>query len=280
MLEYSAIMYLEGDIPVEDNEFSGEDITEFKADEFSYGDEQPVASSGSVPAEEPVSVLFGDEPSEQKIEEIKEEALPEEVLEAEPSDEKSSKNEVMKEVLSWVRTIAIGVLIGVFLVVFVVQRDNVYGDSMKPTLESGDMVYTEKISTYFNSYERGDIVILDGEGMEYYDRDEYLIKRVIGLPGETVRIADGHVYIKEVGSDEFMLLNEPYLVDGVQTLMMNIGIEKGYDEITLGENEYYCLGDNRTVSKDSRVLGPFSADRIKGTAVICVYPFDHFGIIR
>ena len=263
-----------------DNEFSGEDITEFKADEFSFGDEVSENVASSVPSEEPVSVLFGDEAKEEIKETVAEEKMPEDLIEPSPSDDKLSKNEVIKEILSWVRTIAIGVLIGVFLVVFVVQKDNVYGDSMNPTLESGDMVYTEKISTYFHSYERGDIVILDGEGMENYDRDEYLIKRVIGLPGETVRIADGCVYIKPADSDEFFLLDEPYLVDGVQTLMMNLGIEKGYDEITLGENEYYCLGDNRPVSKDSRILGPFTEDRIKGTAVICVYPFDHFGLVR
>lgn len=280
VLEYSAIVYLEGDIRVENNDFFGEDITEFKANEFSFGDEKPVSTSNGVPSEEPVSVLFGDEPKEEIKETIVEEKLPEELKEPDPSDDKMSKNEVVKEILSWVRTIAIGVLIGVFLVVFVVQKDNVYGDSMNPTLESGDMVYTEKISTYFHSFERGDIVILDGEGMENYDRDEYLIKRVIGLPGETVRIADGCVYIKPADSDEFFLLEEPYLVEGTQTLMMSLGIEKGYDEITLGEDEYYCLGDNRAVSKDSRVLGPFTVDRIKGTAVIRVYPFDSFGIIR
>ena len=262
------------------NNFSDEEITEFKANEFSFGDEKPVSTSNGVPSEEPVSVLFGDEPKEEINETIVEEKLPEELKEPDPSDDKMSKNEVVKEILSWVRTIAIGVLIGVFLVVFVVQKDNVYGDSMNPTLESGDMVYTEKISTYFHSFERGDIVILDGEGMENYDRDEYLIKRVIGLPGETVRIADGCVYIKPADSDEFFLLEEPYLVEGTQTLMMSLGIEKGYDEITLGEDEYYCLGDNRAVSKDSRVLGPFTVDRIKGTAVIRVYPFDSFGIIR
>ncbi|MCR5529256.1 MAG: signal peptidase I [Saccharofermentans sp.] len=255
------------------NNFSDEEITEFKADEFSFGDEAPVSSS--TPVEEPVSVLFGDD----KNEEIREEKLPEDLITEEPV-KKDSRNEVLKEIFSWVRTIAIGVLVGVFLVVFVIQRDNVYGDSMKPTLYSGDMVYTLKIPTYTHNYNRGDIVILDGEDMEGYDREEYLIKRVIGLPGETVRIADGHVYIKEVGAAEFMLLEEPYLDESVQTLMMNIGIEKGYDEVTLGENEYYCLGDNRSVSKDSRVLGPFSEDRIKGTAIICIYPFEHFGLLK
>lgn len=281
VLEYSAITYLEGDIPVEDNNFSGEDITEFKANEFSFGDEKEVSAPQTVPTEESVSVLFGDEPvMEQATEKIEEETLPEGSLTQEPSDEKDKKNEILKEIFSWVRTIAIGVLIGVFLVVFVVQRDNVYGDSMNPTLDSGDMVYTQKVCTYFHTYERGDVVILDGVGMEGYDRDEYLIKRVIGLPGETVRIADGCVYIKPADSEEFFLLEEPYLVEGTQTLMMSIGIEKGYDEITLGENEYFCLGDNRAVSKDSRVLGPFTEDRIKGIAIIRVFPLNHFGLIR
>ena len=272
---------MEGEDPVEDNEFSGEDITEFKANEFSFGDEKEVSAPQTVPTEEPVSVLFGDEPvMEQAAEKIEEETLPEGSLTQEPSDGKDKKNEILKEIFSWVRTIAIGVLIGVFLVVFVVQRDNVYGDSMNPTLDSGDMVYTQKVCTYFHTYERGDVVILDGVGMEGYDRDEYLIKRVIGLPGETVRIADGCVYIKPADSEEFFLLEEPYLVEGTQTLMMSIGIEKGYDEITLGENEYFCLGDNRAVSKDSRVLGPFTEDRIKGIAIIRVLPLDHFGLIR
>ncbi|MCQ2505473.1 MAG: signal peptidase I [Saccharofermentans sp.] len=222
----------------ESENFSEEEITEFKADEFSAD-----GSAGQT------------SPSE-------------------------DKNDVLKELFSWVRTIAIGVLIGILLVVFVVQRDNVYGDSMNPTLENGDMVYTEKISTYFHSYERGDVVILDGHDMEGYDREEYLIKRIIGLPGETVRIADGCVYIRPADSEEFFLLEESYLVEGQQTWMMSIGVDKGYDEITLAENEYFCLGDNRNVSKDSRVLGPFTEDRIKGVAFVCVYPFAHFGLIR
>ena len=133
---------------------------------------------------------------------------------------------------------------------------------------------TDKVSTYFDNYDRGDIVILDGENMEGYNHEEYLIKRIIGLPGETVRIADGHVYIREAGAEDFYMLDEPYIDASVETYVMSWGMERGYDEITLGEDEYYCLGDNRPVSNDSRNLGPFSADRIKGIAFLIIYPFN------
>ena len=183
------------------------------------------------------------------------------------------------EVFDWLRTICIGVLAGVFIVVFLVQRDNVYGDSMVPVLSSGDVIFTQKISTYFKSYKRGDIVVLDGKNMEGYSSKEYLIKRVIGLPGETVRIEDGSVYIKPADSDEFYLLQENYLPSGTQTTMREHGLKKGYNEVTLAENEYYVLGDNRPVSNDSRNLGPFTANRIKGVAVIRVFPLNEIKVL-
>ena len=184
------------------------------------------------------------------------------------------KRVIISTILDWLIAIAVGVLIGILLVVFVVQRDNVYGDSMLPSLRNGYVVMTDKVSTYFDNYERGDIVILDGEDMEGYNHEEYLIKRIVGLPGETVRIADGHVYIREAGAADFYILDEPYLPEGIETYVMSWGLERGYDEITLGENEYYCLGDNRPVSNDSRNLGPFTDDRIKGIAFIIIYPFN------
>lgn len=186
---------------------------------------------------------------------------------------KFEKGSTAYEILDWLRTICIGVLAGIFIVVFLVQRDNVYGDSMKPTLNSGDVIYAQKISTYFHSYKRGDIVILDGHDMEGYYSKEYLVKRIVGLPGETVKIEDGNVYIKPADSNDFYLLQENYLPEGTKTAMMDDARKKG-NEIVLGEDEYYCLGDNRPVSNDSRNLGPFTADRIKGVAIIRVYPFN------
>ena len=199
-----------------------------------------------------------------------------EYVEVKPGDR---KNEIIASILDWLIAIAIGVLAGILLVVFVVQRDNVYGDSMVPNLRDGYVVMTDKVSTYFDNFDRGDIVILDGEDMEGYNHDEYLIKRIVGMPGETIRIADGHVYIREVGAADFYMLDEPYLADGVETYVMSWGFERGYNEVTLGPDEYYCMGDNRPVSNDSRNLGPFSSDRIKGIAFVIIYPFNAFSLI-
>lgn len=199
-----------------------------------------------------------------------------EFIEVKPEDR---KNAIISSILEWLIAIAVGVLVGVLLVIFVVQKDNVYGDSMMPNLRNGFVVMTEKISTYFDNYDRGDIVILDGENMEGYNHEEYLIKRIVGLPGETVRIANGFVYIREAGASDFYLLDEPYLDEGVTTFVTSSGAERGYDEITLGENEYYCLGDNRPISNDSRNLGPFSSDRIKGIAFVILYPFNEFSFL-
>lgn len=207
-----------------------------------------------------------------------EETETEEDEEVDEEDEKRKKSvkkkTVASEVMDWLRTICIGVIAGVLLVVFVIQRDNVYGDSMNPTLESGDVLFTQKISTYFKSYERGDIVVLNGQGMEGYSKSEYLIKRVVGLPGETVKIENGNVYIKPMGHSDYYMLQENYLEEGVKTTMMDYGTAHGYNEIKLGENEYFCLGDNRPVSNDSRNLGPFTADRIVAVAVFRVFPFN------
>lgn len=192
---------------------------------------------------------------------------------------KTDKEKVVFEGLSWLKSICIGVLIGVLLVVFVCQRDNVYGPSMQPTLDDGDVVYVQKISTYLKNYDRGDIVILDGSDMEGYSHEEYLIKRIVGLPGETVKFTNGKVYIKKVGESEFTELDEPYLPADTITTLSGTGIAKGYEEITLSPDEYFCLGDHRQVSNDSRNLGPFTAKRIKGVVLIRVYPFKKFGTV-
>lgn len=193
---------------------------------------------------------------------------------------KTDKEKAVFEGLSWLKSICIGVLVGVLLVVFVIQRNDVYGSSMEPTLYGGDKIFAEKISTYMDNYKRGDIVILDGSNMEGYNHEEFLIKRIVGMPGDTVKIAEGKVYIKEAGSESFAELDENYLVSGVMTTVSSTGLAKGYDEITLASNEYYCLGDNRIVSNDSRSLGPFSEDRIKGVAVVRVYPLGSIGLIK
>ena len=222
----------------------------------------------SVPEEQPLEI------EESEPEDKKDDAEKPAEISEDPKAKSKKKKAIISEALDWLRVICIGVIAGVLLVVFVIQRDNVYGDSMSPTLESGDVLFTQKISTYLKKYDRGDIVVLNGQNMEGYNKSEYLIKRIVGLPGETVKIADGNVYIKPMGHSDYYILQENYLQEGVKTTMMDYGTAHGYNEIKLGDNEYFCLGDNRPVSNDSRNLGPFTEDRIVAVAVIRIFPFN------
>lgn len=213
------------------------------------------------------------------VEDTVDTAQPEEQEKSASWNAQVDKEKNIMEGLGWIKSICIGILVGVLLVVFVIQRNDVSGSSMEPTLMSGDKIFAEKISTYMDTYKRGDIVILDGSNMEGYSHEEYLIKRIVGMPGDTIRIAEGKVFIKTATSDTFYELDESYLPSSTVTTVSGTGYSKGYDEMKLASNEYYCLGDNRLVSNDSRTLGPFSEDRIKGVAVFRVYPFGSIGII-
>ena len=168
-----------------------------------------------------------------------------------------------------IRFVAIGLLVGILLVVFVVQRNDVYGTSMEPTLHSGDAVFVEMISVYTGNFKRGDIVTIDAKGMDGYTHEENLIKRIVGLPGETIKIADGNVYINGVLLDE-----SAYLPEGTQTYVRAEGMSRGYDEVTLGPDEYYCMGDNRGGSNDSRRMGPFKKSQLEAKVVMRIYPFN------
>ncbi len=246
---------------VEDNETK--ELAELSADEEVAATADNSELSAETEASAEVKTADADDKTSEKPEQKEDEKT-----------RKIKKKTAVSEAMDWLRTICIGVLAGVLLVVFVVQRDNVYGDSMNPTLESGDVLFTQKISTYFKKFDRGDIVVLDGSNMEGYSKSEYLIKRIVGLPGETVKIADGCVYIKPMGHSDYYILQENYLPEGVKTTMMDYGTAHGYNEIKLGDDEYFCLGDNRPVSNDSRNLGPFKANRIVAVAVLRVFPFN------
>jgi len=194
--------------------------------------------------------------------------------------EQSNKNEKGDGILDWIRTLSIGVFVGIFVVVFFFQRDDVDGLSMYSYLDDKDILYTNKLVTYLDLYKRGDIAVIDVSHLGYEDQDGYYIKRIIGLPGETLKIENNSVYIKEVGASDFYKLDEPYLDEGRQTYV------DGYDDdepfvITLDENHLFCMGDNREISHDCRAedVGPIELKRIKGIAFIRVYPFESFGFL-
>lgn len=149
---------------------------------------------------------------------------------------------------------------------YVLQRTIVDGTSMESTLQDKDNLVVDKLSYHFSDPKRFDVIVFYPLGRQ---NDAYYIKRVIGLPGETIQIVGDTIYI------DGEVLEEDYGKDP----MTWSGIAE--EPLTLGEDEYFVLGDNRTVSEDSRYddVGPVSRDKIEGKAVLRIYPFSKFGLV-
>lgn len=173
---------------------------------------------------------------------------------------------IIKELLAWLAMIAVVVAVTYLVVTFVGQRTQVSGESMETTLSNGDHLIVDKISYRFRDPERYDIVVFPYR----LEENTYYIKRIIGLPGETVQIVDGYVYINGVQLDEHYG-NE---------IMEKPGIAA--EPVTLGEDEYFVLGDNRNNSQDSRTasVGVIHRDEILGRAWVRIWPLSDFGVIK
>ncbi len=162
-----------------------------------------------------------------------------------------------------------GVLIFVCIYIipnFVMQRTIVDGSSMEETLSNGDHLYVEKLSYHFNMLKRFDIIVFYPFGRE---NKEYYVKRIIGLPGESVQIREGQIYI------DGELLEEHYGLEPIE----NPG--RAAEPVLLGEDEYFVMGDNRNISQDSRyaVVGNVQKKNIGGKAFLRVSPLSKFGTI-
>lgn len=178
-------------------------------------------------------------------------------------------NKVLKEILSTGMYLLAVLLITYLLITFVGQRTEVIGNSMQPTLNDGDNLIVDKISYRLRDPERFDIIVFPF----VYKESTYYIKRIIGLPGETVQIKeDGSIYINGE------LLQESY---GMEVIKENLR-GRAKEPITLGEDEYFVMGDNRNNSSDSRVaeVGNIKRDQIIGRAWMRVWPFKDMKMIR
>ena len=179
--------------------------------------------------------------------------------------QKVNQTNMVKEVLSWVVYFGVVILLTYLIIHFVGQRTVVDGRSMNPTLNDGDNLIVEKISYRFRDPERFDIIVFP------YDDSHYYIKRIIGLPGETVQIdLDGVIYINGE------ILEEDY---GKETIL---DPGRAIDPITLGDDEYFVLGDNRNNSKDGRneLVGNIRRDDIIGRAWVRIWPLSDFGLLK
>ncbi len=174
---------------------------------------------------------------------------------------------VLKEILSTSLYI-LGVLCITYLVIrFVGQRTQVQGSSMEPKLSSEDNLIVDKISYRFHDPERFDIIVFPFQ----YEDNTYYIKRIIGLPGETVQIdLEGNILI------DGEILEENYGKEVIQSP------GRAYEPVTLGEDEYFVMGDNRNNSIDSRdpSVGNIKREDIIGRAWLRILPLDKFGFIK
>jgi signal peptidase I len=179
----------------------------------------------------------------------------------------STMKNVLKEILSTSIYLLVVLCVTYLVVTYVGQRTQVSGHSMENTLNDNDHLFVDKISYRFKDPQRFDIIVFPPQ----YDPDTYYIKRIIGLPGETVQIdTDGNIYI------DGEILEESYGKEVIQ----NPG--RAIEPIVLGDDEYFVLGDNRNNSSDSRdpAVGNIKRDTITGKAFIRIWPLSSFGILK
>lgn len=184
-----------------------------------------------------------------------------------PEEEKASTKAILKDIVELSLYFLVVLGVSFFIVTFIGQRTVVDGSSMNPTLTDGDNLVVDKISYRFHDPERFDIIVFPYQ----HEAKTYYIKRIIGLPGETIYVdPDGNIFIDDV------LLEEHYGKD-----IINDG-GRASTPITLEDDEYFVMGDNRNNSCDSRdyMVGNIKKDIIVGRAVFRIYPFNQLGLVN
>ncbi len=193
------------------------------------------------------------------------ETVPEEAS-TQASPVKNTLGKVSRGIYDVVETLVIAIAIVVFIYLFVASPHEVIGRSMEPNFWNAEYLLADKVSYKLHEPKRGDVVIF-----EQTETADY-IKRVIGLPGETVELRDGKIWINNKQLDE-----TPYLDSSVYSYGDNFLKEGQPYKIPSGK--YFVCGDNRGHSSDSRAFGPIEKSRIKGRAVLIYWPFSQFKIV-
>lgn len=166
-------------------------------------------------------------------------------------------NHTYKDSLRELIPYAVIILTVVLIRTFLITPIKVNGTSMKDTLEHGDTMILNKISMKINGIKRFQIVVIETE-------KSYLIKRVIGMPGETIEYKDGKLYINDKE------INDPYYKNNTLD----------FDKVKVPEGYYFVMGDNRGDSMDSRIIGPINGENILGTTKLIIFPISDIGIAK
>lgn len=170
------------------------------------------------------------------------------------------KKTVGQEILSWVYSFCIALVVAMLIRTFLFTLITVDGTSMLETLQDGDKLYVSVLSAKLGGYERGDIVIC-----RYPGRKDYIVKRVIALPGDTVSVDQGQVYVNgEALEEPYVVYPSPY----------------NYPETAMDEGEYFVLGDNRRVSHDSHSSDVGPVTTIIGKVRAIFWPLNRIGRVQ
>jgi signal peptidase I len=186
-------------------------------------------------------------------------ALPEPVAAAQ-NDSPPVSSSFHRELRMWVRDLLLMICFAVVIIVFLYQPVKVEGTSMAPLISDQERIFINKLVYKFEPISRGDVVVF------WYpnDRTKSFIKRVVGLPGETVEIRQGRVLVNQKPLDEPYIL--PAYLDSYN-----------YPAFRVPQHQYFVMGDHRDSSNDSRMFGPVPSEYIYGKAVFAYWPMDHFG---
>lgn len=178
---------------------------------------------------------------------------------------------MLKNFFELLKVIVISFLIILPIRYFVIQPFYVKGASMEPAFHDREYLIIDEISYRFKEPQRGQVVVFRYP----QNPQEYFIKRVIGLPGETVEMIDGEIFIyNSENVNGFKLEEGAYLADSVNTYSLD-------DEaVVLADNEYFVLGDNRYASKDSRTFGALNKSFITGKVMLRGWPFSRFALFK
>lgn len=185
-----------------------------------------------------------------------------------PADDESTDGDsgsVLRTALEWVALIACALLVAFVVKTFIFQAFYIPSESMVPTLEVGDRVLVNKLADRLHDPNRFDIEVFKApKGTETAEIKD-LVKRVVGLPGETIEGRDGQIYING------QLLPEPFLPAGTQS--------RTFGPVKVPAHQYFMLGDNRQYSKDSTYFGPIERKAMIGRAFLRIWPLNRFGFL-
>ena len=212
----------------------------------------------------------------------------------EEEEEVTYASKSIRDVVEWAAVVIVALVAALVIREYVVQAFEIPSQSMEPTVNVGDRILVNKLSYSFGDVQRGDLVVFERGELIDGDTDE-LIKRAIALPGETISLRDGEIFIAAPGDgpEDAVLLNEPYLDPRFSgELRLNPTRPTGEDiwhenclndrevgRCVLDDDSFYFLGDNRLNSADSRTFGPVPEENVVGRAFFRIWPWRAVGTL-